>query len=81
MMQYEKLLVGESEERIVYLARIGAIFEKLYGIKDLHDAVYRASSGAGFAARRLAELGHTEEEVEKLLRERMFFYRVNNMGH
>lgn len=81
MMQYEKLLVGESEERIVYLARIGVIFEKLYGIKDLHDAAYRASSGAGFAARRLAELGYTEEEVEKLLRERMFFYRVNNMGH
>ncbi|MFB0841226.1 hypothetical protein [Paenibacillus oleatilyticus] len=72
MMQYEKLLVGESEERIVYLARIGVIFEKLYGIKDLHDAAYRASSGAGFA-RRLAELGYTEEEVEKLLRERMFF--------
>ncbi|WP_163858974.1 hypothetical protein [Paenibacillus elgii] len=80
-MQYEKLLVGESQERILYLARIGAIFEKLYGIKDLHDAVYRASSGAGFAAQRLAELGYTDEEVEKLLRERMFFYRVNNMGH
>ncbi|WP_029192035.1 hypothetical protein [Paenibacillus elgii] len=57
MMQYEKLLVGESQER----ARIGAIFERLYGIKDLHDAVYRASSGAGFAARRLAELGYTDE--------------------
>ena len=81
MMKYEKLLDGESQERIQYLARIGAIYEKLYGIKDLHDAVYRASSGAGFAARRLAELGYTDEEVEKLLRERMFFYRVNNMGH
>ncbi|GLI07618.1 hypothetical protein YDYSG_36480 [Paenibacillus tyrfis] len=42
MMQYEKLLVGESQERILYLARIGAIFERLYGIKDLHDAEYRA---------------------------------------
>ncbi|WP_029192078.1 hypothetical protein [Paenibacillus elgii] len=81
MMQYEKLLVGESQERVQYLAQVGAIFEKLYGIKDLDDAVYRASSGAGFAAQRLAELGYTDEEVEKLLRERFFFYRANNMGH
>ncbi len=81
MMQYEKLLVGESQERIQYLARIGAIFEKLYGIKDLDDAVYRASSGAGFAARILAELGYSDEEVEKLLRKRMFIYRANNMRH
>ncbi|GAA8910146.1 hypothetical protein HpSIM50_14910 [Helicobacter pylori] len=80
MMKYEKLLVGESQERIVYLARIGAIFEKLYGIKNLDDAVYRASSGAGFAARKLAELGYSEDQVEKLLRERLFFYRVNNIG-
>ncbi|MEC0211709.1 hypothetical protein [Paenibacillus ehimensis] len=79
MMHYEKLLVGESQERILYLARIGAIFERLYGIKDLHDAVYRASTGAG--ARRLAEIGYTDEQVENLLRERLFFYRVNNMGH
>ncbi|MDO3682011.1 hypothetical protein [Paenibacillus ehimensis] len=79
-MKYEKLLVGESQERIVYLARIGAIFEKLYGIKNLDDAVYRASSGAGFAARKLAELGYSEDQVEKLLRERLFFYRVNNIG-
>ncbi|MCP1306107.1 hypothetical protein [Paenibacillus tyrfis] len=78
-MQYEKLLVGESQERIQYLARIGAIYEKLYGIKDLHDAVYRASSGAGFVHRRLAKLGYTEEQIEKLLRERLFFRRVNQI--
>ncbi|SCW67383.1 hypothetical protein SAMN04487970_102710 [Paenibacillus tianmuensis] len=80
MMQYEKLLDGESQERIFYLARIGLIFERLYGIKDLHDAVYRASTGAGFAARRLAEFGYTDEKVEELLRERLFFYRANKMG-
>ncbi|MCP3776588.1 hypothetical protein NLX71_25415 [Paenibacillus sp. MZ04-78.2] len=80
MMQYENLLTEESEERIRYLAQIGAIFERLYGIKDLHDAVYRASSGAGFAARRLAKLGYSDEKVEELLRERLFFYRANKMG-
>ncbi|WP_088833838.1 hypothetical protein [Paenibacillus tyrfis] len=80
-MQYETLLVGESEERIRYLARIGAIFEQLYGVKDLHDAVYRATTGAGFAARRLAELGYSSEQIEKLLRERLFFYRANKKGH
>ncbi|WP_245719715.1 hypothetical protein [Paenibacillus tianmuensis] len=79
MMQYENLLAGESDERIRYLAQIGAIFERLYGIKDLHDAVCRTSSGAGFAARRLAELGYTDEKVEELLRERLFFYRANKM--
>ncbi|MCP1311343.1 hypothetical protein [Paenibacillus tyrfis] len=63
------------------IARIGAIFERLYGIKDLHDAVYRASTGAGFAARRLAELGYSEEQIEKILRERLFFYRADKTGH
>ncbi|WP_090673896.1 hypothetical protein [Paenibacillus tianmuensis] len=72
-MQYEKLLVGESEERIVYLTRIGSIFERLYGVKDLHDAVYRASTGAGITAKMLAELGYSGEQIEKLLRERLFF--------
>ncbi|KEQ23547.1 hypothetical protein [Paenibacillus tyrfis] len=74
-------MVGESQDRIIYLTRIGAIFEKLYGIKDLHDAEYRASTGGGFAARRLAELGYSNEEIEKLLRERLFFYRTNKIGH
>ncbi|MCP3776573.1 hypothetical protein NLX71_25340 [Paenibacillus sp. MZ04-78.2] len=81
MIQYEKLLDGESQERIFFLARIGVIFERLYGIKDLHDAIYRASTGAGFAARRLAEFGYSDEQIEKLLRERLFFYRANKMGH
>ncbi|KZE78191.1 hypothetical protein AV654_19645 [Paenibacillus elgii] len=81
MMRYEKLLVGESQERILYLARIGAIFERLYGIKDLHDAEYRAMTSAGVTAQMLSELGYSSEHIEKLLRERLFFYRVNNIGH
>ncbi|MCP3776757.1 hypothetical protein NLX71_26340 [Paenibacillus sp. MZ04-78.2] len=70
MMQ---LLDGESQERIFYLVRIGMIFERLYSIKDLHDAVYRATTGAGVTAKMLAELGYSGEQIEKLLRERLFF--------
>ncbi|MFB6367734.1 hypothetical protein ACFCP7_27605 [Paenibacillus elgii] len=79
-MKYENLLTGESDERIHYLAQIGAIFERLYGVKDLHDAVYRATTGAGVTAKMLAELGYSGEQIEKLLRERLFFYRANKMG-
>lgn len=81
MMRYDCLLVGESEERIRYLARIGAIFERLYGIKDLHDAEYRATMNAGVTAQMLSELGYSSEHIQKLLRERLFFNRVNNIGH
>lgn len=80
-MQYDYLLAGESEERIKYLARIGAIFERLYGIKDLHDAEFRATTNAGVTAKMLSESGYSSERIEKLLRERLFFYRVNKVGH
>ncbi|MCP1312131.1 hypothetical protein [Paenibacillus tyrfis] len=80
-MQHDYLLAGESEERIRYLAKIGAIFERLYGIKNLHDAEFRATTNAGVTAKMLSELGYSSEHIEKLLRERLFFYRVNKMGH
>ncbi|WP_163860389.1 hypothetical protein [Paenibacillus elgii] len=80
-MQHDYLLAGESEERIRYLAKIGAIFERLYGIKDLHDAEYRATMNAGVTAQMLSELGYSSEHIQNLLRERLFYYRVNKMGH
>ncbi|MCM3270651.1 hypothetical protein [Paenibacillus elgii] len=72
-MTHDYLLDGESEERILYLARIGAIFERLYGIKDLHDAESRARVNAGVTAKMLAELGYSSEQIETILRERLLF--------
>lgn len=77
MMQHDYLLAGESEERIRYLAKIGAIFERFYKIQDLHDAEYRATTSAGVTAKMLSEMGYSSERIEKLLRERLFFYRAN----
>ncbi|WP_258959367.1 hypothetical protein [Paenibacillus tyrfis] len=68
MMQHEDSLAGMSEERIRYLARIGAIFERLYKIKDLHDAEYRAIVSAGFTAKVLGELGESNERIEEVMR-------------
>ncbi|WP_253947936.1 hypothetical protein [Paenibacillus ehimensis] len=74
-MHHDYLLAGESEERILYLARIGAIFERLYGLKDLNDAESRAMANAGITAKMLAELGYSSEQIETVLRERLFFYK------
>lgn len=69
MTHYESdSLAGFSEERIRYLARIGAIFERLYKIKDLHDAEYRATISAGFTAKVLGELGESNERIEEVMR-------------
>lgn len=65
------LLAGESEERILYLAQIGVIFERLYDIKDLNDAKQRAAKSAGVTAKMLLELGYTETDIENLLRKRV----------
>ncbi|MDO3677379.1 hypothetical protein [Paenibacillus ehimensis] len=65
-MHHDYLLAGESEERIRYLAKIGAIFERLYGIKDLHDAEFRATTNAGGTAKMLSELGYNNERIEYL---------------
>lgn len=65
------LLAGASEERILYLARIGAIFERLYHIQDLHDAEYRAMTNAGFTAKLLAEVGQNNPEIERAVGERL----------
>nr|WP_204343707.1 hypothetical protein [Paenibacillus elgii] len=72
---------GESEERILYLARIGAIFERLYGIKDLHDAESRARVNAGVTAKMLAELGYSSEQIETVLRERLLVHKKNKTDH
>ncbi|MFB6367724.1 hypothetical protein ACFCP7_27555 [Paenibacillus elgii] len=69
MTHYESdSLAGLDEERIRYLARIGAIFERLYKIKDLHDAEYRATISAGFTAKVLGELGESNERIEEVMR-------------
>ncbi|XOK60974.1 hypothetical protein ACJ7K1_31545 [Paenibacillus elgii] len=80
-MLYDYLLAGESEERILYLARIGAIFERLYGIKDIHDAESRAMANAGVTAKMLAELGYSSEQIETVLRERLLFRKKNKTDH
>ncbi|MCR8636956.1 hypothetical protein [Paenibacillus radicis (ex Xue et al. 2023)] len=69
MTPYESdSLDGLSEERIHYLARIGAIFERLYTIKDLHDAEYRAMVNASFTAKMLGEIGESNERIEEVMR-------------
>lgn len=80
-MTHDYLLAGESEERILYLARIGAIFERLYGIKDLRDAESRAMASAGVTAKMLAEFGYSSEQIETVLRERLLFYKKNKTDH
>ncbi|NEN85599.1 hypothetical protein [Paenibacillus elgii] len=80
-MTHDYLLDGESEERILYLARIGAIFERLYGIKDLHDAESRARVNAGVTAKMLAELGYSSEQIETVLRERLLVHKKNKTDH
>ncbi|NRF95786.1 hypothetical protein HQN89_33710 [Paenibacillus frigoriresistens] len=61
-------LTGLSEERIHYLARIGAIFERLYKLKDLHDAEYRAIVSAGLTAKIMNDLGESNERIEEIMR-------------
>lgn len=61
-------LEGLSQERIYYLARIGAIFERLLNIKNLHNAEYVAIINAGFTAKLLGELGETNERIEEIMR-------------
>ena len=67
-MTHNDSLAGLSAERIHYLARIGAIFERLHTIKDLHDAEYRAMVSAGFTAKMLGELGESNERIEEVMR-------------
>lgn len=69
MTHYESdSLIGLSEERIRYLARIGVIFDRLYKIKDLHDAEYRATISAGFTAKLLGDVGESNEKIEDVMR-------------
>ncbi|KZE78212.1 hypothetical protein AV654_19750 [Paenibacillus elgii] len=75
-MMQNNLLAGESQERILYLAQIGVIFERLYDIKDLNDAKQRAVKSAGVTANMLLELGYTERDIENLLRKRV----IGGMG-
>lgn len=70
MTHYDSL-AGMSEERIRYLARIGAIFERLYRIKDLQDAEYRAIVSAGFTAKILGDIGESNEQIEEAMRARL----------
>ncbi|MGX4585676.1 hypothetical protein [Paenibacillus chitinolyticus] len=73
MTHYESdILDGLNEERIHYLARIGAIFERLHKIKDFHDAEYRAIVSAGFTAEILDDLGENNERIEEVMRSCLF---------
>lgn len=59
--------------KLYELVRIGEIFKRVYGVKDLYDAKYRVTTNVDVTAKMLFERGYSSEHIKNVLRERLFF--------